>query len=445
MEKTYRPYDPQQLFLLPPALQDWLPEDHLVYFLSDVVDQLDLSAITAGYEQEARGYPPYHPRMMVKLLLYAYTLGVPSSRKIAQRGEEDIAFRVLTANNTPDFRTISDFRKRHLEALQARFVQVLQCCQRAGLVKLGIVALDGPKVQANASKHQAMSYGRMQTEVARLEAEVQHLLVWAEQTDVAEDARAGAARRGDDLRAELARRETRLAKIREAMTALEVEAKTAAPEPPAPTARRRGRPPQPPPGVPAARAQRNFTDPESRIMKNADKAFVQAYNAQAAVEGSHQIIVACTVTNQASDAPHAAPLADAVIANTGQTPTRLLADAGYWSEDNVTALTARRIEPILATGKVKHGEPPPPPPRGRIPTALSPKERTRRKLRTKRGHALYALRKALIEPVFGLIKRARGFRQFLLRGCAKVQGEWALICTGHNLLKLFRSGQWVPA
>ncbi len=233
MDKTYRPYDPEQLLLLPPALQDWLPPAHVVYFLSDLVDELDLAAITAVYEQEARGYPPYHPRMMVKLLLYAYTIGVPSSRKIAQRCEEDVAFRVLTANNTPDFRTISDFRKRHLEALQALFVQILRCCQRAGLVKLGVVALDGTKVQANASKHKAMSYGRMQTEGARLEQEIQQLLARAEATDVAEDQRDGAARRGDELPRELARRETRLAKIREAMAALEGEATAAAPAPPA--------------------------------------------------------------------------------------------------------------------------------------------------------------------------------------------------------------------
>ena len=220
MEKTYRPYDRDQLFLLPPALQDWLPEEHLVHFLADLVDQLDLSAITTVYEQELRGYPPYHPRMMTTLLLYAYTVGVPSSRRIAQRCQEDVAFRVLTANNTPDFRTISEFRRRHLPALQALFVQVLRCCQRAGLVKLGTVALDGTKLRANASKHKAMSYGRMPQEVARLEAEVEHLLAQAEATDAAEDARYGIDRRGDELPAALARRETRLATIRAAMAAL---------------------------------------------------------------------------------------------------------------------------------------------------------------------------------------------------------------------------------
>jgi len=446
MEKTYRSYEPDQLFLLPPALQDWLPEDHLVHFLSDVVDHLDLSAITAVYEQEARGYPPYHPRMMVKLLLYAYTIGIPSSRKIAQRCQEDVAFRVLTANNTPDFRTISDFRKRHLAALGALFLQVLRCCQEAGLVKLGVVALDGTKVRANASKHKAMSYGHMQREVARLEQEVQALLAQAEQTDAAEDVRYGTERRGDELPAELARRESRLAKIREAMTALEAQAQAAVAAQSAEVAPgRRGGPRKRPPGAPSPKAQRNFTDPDSRIMKNADKAFVQAYNAQVAVEGSHQIIVACAATNQAADAPHALPMMEAVVANTGQRPRRVLGDAGYWSEDNAAGLIAGQIEPLLATGKLKHGSPLPPAPRGRIPKALGPRERMQRKLRTKRGRALYARRKAIVEPVFGLIKQARGFRQFLLRGVAKVQAEWALICAGHNLLKLHRSGRWAAA
>lgn len=441
MEKTYRPYEPDQLLLLPPALQDWLPADHVVFFLSDLVDHPDLTAITTPYEQESRGYPPYHPRMMVKLLLYGYAIGVASSRRLAQRCQEDVAFRVLTANNTPDFRTISDFRKRHLAALEALFVQVLRCCQRAGLVKLGTIALDGTKVRANASKHKAMSYGRMQTEVARLEAEVQALLARAERIDAAEDAQHGSDRRGDELPAELARRTTRLQTIRAAMAALEAEAKAAAPSPA--DGPPRGRPPKTPPGTPAPKTQRNFTDPDSRIMVDGDKAFIQACNAQAAM-AEHQVIVACTVTNQASDAPHLLPVLAAARHNTGRRPRRILADAGYWSEKNVTGLAAAKIEPLIAPGKMKHG-PAPPPPRGRIPRHLSLRDRMRRRLTTKRGHALYARRKVLTEPVFGLIKRARGFRQFLLRGLRKVQGEWALICTGQNLLRLFRSGRWAGA
>ena len=439
MEKTYRPYEPDQLFLLPPALQDWLPADHLVFFLSDVVNALDLSAISRVYEQETRGYPPYHPQMMVKLLLYSYAIGVASSRRIAQRCQEDVAYRVLTANNTPDFRTISDFRKRHLAALEGLFVQVLRCCQRAGLVQLGTIALDGTKVRANASKHKAMSYGRMQSEVTRLEAEVQALLARAERVDATEDAAHG-ERRGDELPAELAHRTTRLQRIRTAMAALEAEAQAAVP-PPAEDRPRRGRPPTTPPGTPAPTAQRNFTDPDSRIMVDGDKAFIQAYNAQAAMESSHQVIVACAVTNQARDAPHLLPLVAAVRRNVRRPPRRVLADAGYWSARNVTGLTAAQIEPLIAPGKMKHGLPPPPP-RGRIPAHLSLRDRMRRTLRTQRGQRLYAQRKVLTEPVFGPIKRARGFRQFLLRGLQKVQGEWALICTGHNLLTLFRSRQW---
>jgi len=261
MSKTYRPYEPKQAFLMPVSLQDWLSEDHLAYFLLDVVDELDLSAIMRRYEGERRGYPPYHPRMMVKVLLYAYCVGVPSSRKIGVRLEEDVAFRVLAANNTPDFRTISDFRKDHLEALAGLFVQVLRLCQRAGLVKLGHVSMDGTKVKANASKHKAMSYGRMKQEEARLEAEVRRLLEEAEAVDDEEDSRYGTDKRGDELPPELARRDSRLRKIREAMAALEAEAEE---------------------DKPADKAQRNFTDPDSRIMPApGGKDFVQAYNAQA--------------------------------------------------------------------------------------------------------------------------------------------------------------------
>jgi hypothetical protein len=275
----------------------------------------------------------------------------------------------------------------------------------------------------------------------RLEAEVHALLARAERTDATEGAAHGPDRRGDELPAELARRTTRLQTIRTAMAALEADAQAAAPQ--APEAPRRGRPPKTPPGTPPAKAQRNFTDPDSRIMVDGDKAFVQAYNAQAAME-AHQVIVACTVTNQASDAPHLLPLVAAVRQNTRCRPRRVLADAGYWSEANVTGLTAAKIDPLIAPGKVQHG-PAPTPPRGRIPQRLSLRDRMRRTLRTKRGHAVYARRKVLTEPVFGLIKRARGFRQFLLRGLRKVQGEWALICTGQNLLTLFRSGRWAAA
>ena len=353
MEKTYRPYHPGQLCLLPPALQEWVPEGHLVHFLSDVVDELNLNAILVSYEQEARGYPPYHPRMMTKLLLYAYAIGIPSSRKIAQRCEEDLAFRVLTANQTPDFRTISDFRQRHLEALADLFVQVLQVCRHAGLVKMGVVALDGTKVRANASKHKAMSYGRMQTELPRLEAEVATLLRQATDADQAEDRQHGAGSRGDELPAEVTHREQRLARIRAAKAA--VEAAAQAEDPGEPGVPRRGRPRATPPGVPRPTAQRNFTDPESRIMKDADKAFIQGYNAQAAVDAQAQVIVACTVTNQAADAPHAVPMVERIVQTSGQAPRVLLADAGYCSDANITAVQTLGSEPLIATRQQRHG------------------------------------------------------------------------------------------
>jgi len=432
MDKTYRPYDPDQVLLLPPALQDWLPADHVVFFLSDLVDQLDLTAITSVYEQESRGYPPYHPRMMVKLLLYGYAIGVASSRRLAQRCQEDVAVRVLTANNTPDFRTISDFRKRHLAALEALFVQVLRCCQRAGLVQLGTIALDGTKVRANASKHKAMSYGRMRTEVARLEAEVQALLAHAERVDAAEDAQHGPLRRGDELPAELARRTTRLQTIRTAMTALEAEAQATAPAADGP---RRGRPPKTPPGTPAPTAQRNFTDPDSRIMVDGDKAFVQAYNAQAAVDGTAQIIVAAAVTQAANDKQQLVPMLTQVEPNCGAVPATASGDAGYFSEAAVTDPALAAIDLYVAVDRQKHGETPAPP--GADGTVLGA---MRARLQTAAGQAIYALRKAIVEPVFGQIKDGRGFRRFSFRGFIKVQAEWALICLTHNLLKLFRAG-----
>ena len=294
MSKTYLPYDPNQQLLLPAALQEWLPEDHLAYFISDVVDQLDLSDITARYEQERRGGPPYHPRMMVKVLLYGYCPGVASSRRIAQRLHEDIAFRVLAANNTPDFRTISDFRKDNLAALSGLFLQVLALCQQAGLVRLGHVALDGTKVRANASKHKAMSYKRMKEKEAQLAAEVAELLQKAQEADDEEDHRYGKDKRGDELPAELAFREGRIRKIREAMAALEAKAREAAEQ-----ATAAGREHT---GVPEDKAQRNFTDPESRIMPGpGGRDFVQAYNCQAVVDNAHQVIVAARATNQPSD------------------------------------------------------------------------------------------------------------------------------------------------
>ena len=412
MSKTFRRYEPDQMLLMPVALQEWLPADHLAYFISDVVDQLDLGEIRSRYEQEERGYPPYHPLMMVKVLVYAYCVGVPSSRRIEKRLHEDIAFRVLAANNTPDFRTVSDFRKDHLVALGGLFLKVLELCQQAGLVKLGHVSLDGTKMKANASKHKAMSYGRMKEKRARLEAEVEELLQRAQEADEAEDRRYGKDRRGDELPVELAFRESRLKKIREAQA--------------------HGK------EIPEDKSQRNFTDPDSRIMPGpGGKEFNQSYNCQAAVDSAHQVIVAADVINQPSDKAQALPLVQQIERNTGSLPKEASADAGYYSAQAVEELYALGVDPFIPPDKTRHGAVLPPAPRGRIPSQLSPGNRMRRKLRTQRGKQRYALRMGTVEPVFGQIKQGRGFRQFLLRGLEKVKLEWRLICAGHNLLKLF--------
>ena len=438
MSKTYRAYNPDQQLLLPAALQEWLPSDHLAYFISDVVEQLDLSDIMARYERERRGGPPYHPELMVKVLLYGYCVGVASSRRIARRLHEDIAFRVLAANSTPDFRTISDFRKDNLAELSDLFLQVLALCQLAGLAKLGHVALDGTKVKANASKHKAMSYGRMKERSAQLAAEVAELLRRAQAADEEEDRRYGRDKRGDELPKELAFREGRLEKIREAMAALEAEAQAEAE-----LAEGVGKEQS---GVPDDKAQRNFTDAESRIMPApGGRDFVQAYNCQAVVDSDHQVIVAAQATSQASDKQQAVAMIEEAIANTGAVPREVSADAGYYSAKAVDELYALGTDPYVAPEKTRHGTVLPPAPRGRIPNQLSPRDRMRRKLLTKKGREHYALRMATVEPVFGQIKQGRGFRQFLLRGLEKVKGEWSLICTGHNLLKLFRFGARLPA
>jgi transposase len=424
MAKTFRPYDPDQLRLMPPALADWVPEGHLARFVRDLVDDLDLAAIEDTYAEE-RGYPPYHPRMMVTVLLYAYCTGTYSSRKIAARLEDSVAVRFLAAENQPDFRTISDFRKRHSAALAALFTQVLRVCRQAGLVKLGRVAIDGTRMKANASKHKAMSYGRMVEKDAALQQEIAELLRRAEQIDRDEDAQHGPDRRGDELPAELARRESRRQKIREAKAALEAEARE--------QAARAGQ--DPTQATPHPKAQRNFTDPESKIQKTAD-GFIQGYNAQAAVDATAQVIVAQDVTPMAADVGHLLPLVTAIGRTLRQRPRQVLADAGYCSDDNLKALGEKGIAAYIATGRQTHDERLRPAPRGRPPTGLTRRERMARTLRTTVGRAIYARRKAIVEPVFGQIKHARGFRQFLRRGQRAVRDEWALLCTVHNILKL---------
>lgn len=459
--KTFKPYTPDQLLLLPPALQDWLPEGHLALFVSDVVDHaLDLTPILATYETgDGRGQPPYHPALMVKLLVYAYCTGKPSSRRIEKATYEEVPYRVLAANQHPDHDSIAAFRQQHLEALAGLFCQVLDLCRAAGLVKLGHVALDGTKVLANASKHKAMSYGRLGAAEQKLEAEVAALLAQAQQVDAAEDAQYGKGQRGDELPAELARRESRLAKIRAAKAALEAEARAAAAAAAAAAQAKRaarewqaettgrkplGRPPQvpdPAQATPDPKAQRNFTDPESRIMKDgATKSFVQAYNAQAAVDGHAQIIVAAAVTQEANDKQQLVPLLSQVAQNCAARPTVASADSGYFSEAAVTAEPLVGIDLHVAPDRQKHGEAPAPPPRPDEGTVIGA---MRAKLQTAAGQAVYALRKAIVEPVFGQIKDGRGFRRFSFRGLGKVQAEWQIICLSHNLLKLFRVG-WTP-
>jgi len=426
MAKTYRPYVPEQALLLPPSLREWLPDDHLAYFVGDLVEQLDLSAILAVYEAEERGYPPYHPVMLTKVLVYAYCVGVFSSRKIQRRLLEDIPFRVLAAGNTPDFRTIADFRKRHLAALQGLFEQVLRLARELGVPRVGRVAIDGSKVQANASKHKAMSYGRMREKTTQLRDEVTALLAQAEAADAQDDAAEGADRRGDEWPAELKRREDRLVRIKEAQQALEARAKAEAAASDKTDAAAK----------PLPKAQYNFTDPESRIMKTSD-GFVQAYNTQIAVDDL-QWIVGQAVTQETNDKKQLLPMITAVTTQSGDTPTQVLADAGYCSEASLTAVAELPVEAFVSTRKQKHGERPGPCPRGRIPQAATVVERMARKLQTKAGASVYARRKAMVEPVFGQIKEARGFRRFLLRGYAKVQAEWSLLCTTHNILKLYR-------
>jgi len=450
--KHFRPYEPDQSLLLPPSLNDWLPEDHLAFFIRDVVGELDLSAILKDYEGSKGGQPPYNAGMMVRLLLYAYCVGVPSSRKIEKATHERVPFRVISANQHPDHDTICEFRKRHLEALSELFVQVLELCRKAGLVKLGAVALDGTKVRANASKHKAMSYGRMKKKREELEGEVAELMAKAEAVDAEEDARYGKGKRGDELPDELRFRKRRLLKIREAMAALEAEAKAEAEKKRAEMAEKekrrdedgrppRGRGPKPPSEEPKDSAQRNFTDPDSRIMKDgATKAFEQCYNCEAAVDADSQVIAAADVTQEANDKRQVVPMVEQVKSNTGgETPEKLAADSDFFSEENVRYLEGEGVDAHVATEKMKHGEKPPAA-RGRIPKDITVKQRMARKLRTKKGRETYARRKSSVEPVFGQIKEVRGFRRFLLRGLEAVRAEWRLICLTHNLLKLFRSG-----
>lgn len=446
MSKRYRPWNPNQQWLFPPSSQEWLPGNDLVYFILDTVRELDISAIGTKYEQEERGYPPYHPRMMVALLLYAYCRGILSSRQIMLACQERISFRVLVGEDIPNFRTISDFRKLHLKELKELFIQVLQLCQEAGLVKLDHIALDGTKIKANASRHKAMSYGRMVKEETRLAEEIEQLLAKAEAIDQQEDNEYGPDSRGDELPEELARRESRLERIREAKRALEAKAQAAAQKQREQEDSERDDTPQrsrkrkAPSEVPADNKQYNFTDPQTSIMKANNKGWDQCGNAQAAVDSEHQIIVACDVTDQSNDKQQFEPMIEQAQENVGEDKRirAASADSGYYSESNVQFAEDKKIDAYIATKRTKHTAAMLKAPRGRPPGDLSVQEKMTRKLHTRKGREMYSKRKSIVEPVFGQIKRARGFVQFSLRGLEKMRGEWAMVCLTHNLLKLFR-------
>jgi transposase len=472
MSKTFRPWKIDEPLFLPPMVQDFVAEDHLARFvLSLVRDDIDLAEITGSYVSE-RGQPPFDPTMMTTLLLYSYCCGIYSSRRIARSCCERVDFMSIVAFDTPDFRTVSEFRRRHLKALSALFTQILQLCETAGLVKLGHVALDGTKIKANASKHKAMSYERMEKRAVELEAEVAKWLEVAEATDAAEDKLHGADKTGEEMPDWIADKKRRAERIRKAKAELEAEAKAAAEaklkaaaeaqqQREAEGRKKSGRQAAPPSTMPDPKAQKNFTDPESRIMKSKD-GFVQAYNAQIAVDSIAQIIVAQDVTQSAVDSGQLVPMIDAAKTNLGRYPEQASADAGYCSEANLEALENRDIDGYVATGRARDavdgtgggGDDDAPgasnpvsgsKPQAELQPAAAPTrvEAMRAKLKAG-GHASpYRLRKQLPEPVFGQIKQARGFRQFLLRGFDNIRAEWATVCTAHNLLKLAQ--RWIPS
>ena len=497
--KSFRPWQPEQTTLLPPSPREWLADDHQVYFLLDLVDELDLSEILIPAQaKDPRGEKGFDPRMMSMLLLYAYCVGIVSSRKIERACYEDLAFRVLTGNQQPDHSRISEFRRRNLDALKDLFVQILRLCQKAGMVSLGHVALDGTKVQANASKRKAMSHERMLRAEKELQKEINALIRKAEILDAQEDRRYGKGKLGSELPDELRRRQDRLARIRQARKEMEAETAAAAARQrqehaeeaqaeaasardadapadeqteltrkadaaaaKAKAAREKANesaedaglePPDLEPlacvamprrglarksdGTPTRKTQRNFTDADSHLMQSGGS-YLQGYNCQLAVDSDHQVIVAVGVSNQPPDVEHLEPMLQRIATSAGALPDVMTLDAGYWSEENARVCVDQGIDAYIATGRLPHGQPPPPQ-RGPLPRDADAKTRMARKLRSKKGSAIYAQRKAIVEPVNGQIKEGRGLRRFLLRGLEKVDGEWHLIAATHNLLKLFR-------
>jgi transposase len=448
-KKNFRPYDPDQSTLLPPNLNDWLPDEHLAYFVRDTVEALDLSAILDTYDSSRGGYPAYNAVMMTQLLMYGYCIGVRSSRKIELATHESVPFRVLAANQHPDHDTICEFRRRHAVALGELFEQILDLCRQRGMAKLGHVAIDGTKVRANASKHKAMSYGRMKKKELDLKELAKQILADAERVDQEEDALYGKGNRGDELPEEFRHAATRRKNIRKAIKELEERKKAEADEKRAEIAKkekerdeddkpRTGRKPKQPSDKPDDRMQYNFTDPESRIMKmTSTGSFEQCYNAQVAVDVKTQVIVAADVTQEANDKKQLEPMLTQVKKNSNSTPRTVSVDSGYYTHANVKMMDDEPIDAYIATGKIKHGEVIARP-RGRIPKTATIKERMQRKLRTRKGRATYAQRKTSVEPAIGQIKEVQGFRRFLRRGLHAVQCEWKFGCAMHNLLKLFR-------
>jgi transposase len=436
MPTSFLPYEPNQTFLLPPSPSEWLAENHLVYFVVDMIDRLDLEKFYARYEGDGRRNQPFDPAMLVKVLVYGYASGVFSSRKIATKLYEDVAFRMLGAGNFPSHRTICDFRLRHLPELKELFVQVVRLAKELGLVKLGTIALDGTKVKANASKHKAMSYGHMKEQEQKLKQEIEALLERARITDAQEDTHLGSDQTDEQLPAELQRREVRLAKIQAAKARLEqrqAEADREAGRHPDDKQRRgdgAGRPFKRPFGEPDKKAQDNFSDPQSRIMKMGT-AFEQCYNAQAAVDANSQLIVASDLTNNAADNGELVPMIEAINDTVGQLPQRALADSGYRSEQAFAALEEKGVEALVALGR-----------EGKDRPAIDPQEypasaRMAERLATPQGQAHYRRRKAIVEPVFGWMKHVLGFRQFSLRGLTKVKGEWSLVCLALNVRRMW--------
>jgi transposase len=457
--KTYRPWNPEVYQQAVHSPLSKLPEGDLVFFLLDVVPELNLRPFYAYYEDETRGAPPFDPAEMVCLLLYAYAVGVFSSRKIALACERNLAFLAIVGNDRPDFRTISDFRKIHLQSFQEVFLEVLRLAGELGMVRLGNLATDGSKIAGNASRHKAMSYGYMLKEEDRLQQEIAALLEQAQQHDAADDAALG-SRRGDELPDELQRRQERLATIREAKQRLEAQARAAAEaerqrraEAEADRQRagtkRRGKEPGPIAEVPDDKAQTSFTDPELKIMKQNNKGWDYSANAQAVVDDGFQIIVACAVSAATNDKEQAVPMGQAAKANLtaagvawpqdehGQPqPIPNTLDSGYYSAQATQDLEKLGFDPYLATGRQKHHAPEASV--EELGEGATAKERMQAKVRTAKGRQLYSRRKVIVEPVFGQIKGARGFRRWLLRGLEKIGGEWRLVCLTHNLLKIWR-------